>query len=283
MDKLKVDSAVLSNTLACNQNKNIADTELIGWALEFENEWIPDEDDITMRLMALEKAPTDNVARQKSSFMRNCLVCFAVDNEAGPFRLLAKDFSHVQILVTGMGSENAQKSISLALNTIKPDLVITSGFAGGLDPELMPETNVYFAPTDFPLTRRFIKAGAQAATIASVPKVICFSNEKHALWKKTGIQVTDMESDAIHQVCQSFHVPCATLRVISDAANEDLPLDFNQVMDQNHQISIPRLFLALIKYPHSLPRLIRFHRRIQSAAKKLGCCLHSILSNQDSD
>jgi len=202
-----------------------------------------------------------------------------VENESGPFRSLARNNSHIHILVTGMGKENAQKQILSTLRNHKPDYVITSGFAGGLDPGLAPETIVFSATPDFPLSDRIRIAGASSVKFLTVSRVICTVSEKRALWEKTGIQATDMESEAIHEICEKFHIPCATVRIISDTANEDLPLDFNRVMDRQCRISIARLAFALTRKPQNLPKLLRFHRRIQSVSNKLAHFLMTILDH----
>ena len=61
-----------------------------------------------------------------------CLVCFAVTQEKRYFRAP----SHAQVLVTGMGSKATAKALTKALETVRPDLVIAAGFAGGINPEL---------------------------------------------------------------------------------------------------------------------------------------------------
>ena len=61
------------------------------------------------------------------------LVCFAVKEEAGSLGRLKKSDSW-KMLITGMGQANAAAAISKALSQFKPRLVITAGFAGGLNP-----------------------------------------------------------------------------------------------------------------------------------------------------
>ena len=64
------------------------------------------------------------------------LVCFAVQQEAKPFQQLARGKPDAQVLLTGMGSRNAEAAIRAALKDVRPSRVYTCGFAGGLNPEL---------------------------------------------------------------------------------------------------------------------------------------------------
>ncbi|MCX6896725.1 MAG: hypothetical protein NTZ16_14790, partial [Verrucomicrobia bacterium] len=64
------------------------------------------------------------------------LVCFAVKEEAAVFRR-TPTAARVQILLVGMGQATAAQSIRAALAASRPALVITSGFAGGLNPQLI--------------------------------------------------------------------------------------------------------------------------------------------------
>jgi hypothetical protein len=51
------------------------------------------------------------------------------------------------ILITGIGRQNAEKSVREFLATHSPELVLTCGFAGGLNPDLKPG-DVVFELTD---------------------------------------------------------------------------------------------------------------------------------------
>ena len=64
------------------------------------------------------------------------LVCFAVPQEAKPFRAIAEQRADIRVVVTGMGRGNAQRAAREALKQFEPRRVVTSGFAGALDPEL---------------------------------------------------------------------------------------------------------------------------------------------------
>ena len=68
------------------------------------------------------------------------LVCFALKEEAAPFRKMAAGTAAAataaSILITGIGRRNAEKSVREFLATNSPELVLTCGFAGGLNPDL---------------------------------------------------------------------------------------------------------------------------------------------------
>jgi hypothetical protein len=59
------------------------------------------------------------------------------------------------------------------------------------------------------------------------------------------------------------------VRVISDAAGEDLPLDFGALMTPDQQIDVSRLMGVLARSPGKIIRLIRFSRLLGKASAKL--------------
>jgi adenosylhomocysteine nucleosidase len=204
------------------------------------------------------------------------LVCFAVKEEAAPFRKSVEKWPRVGILVTGMGQRNAERAIREALAVVKPELVLTCGFAGGLNPELRPNQIVFSAP-DGTIEARLLSAGGAPARFHCSPGVAATAKAKQLLRKTTGADAVEMESGIIQQICARENVPCAIVRVILDAAGQDLPLDFNQVMTRKQDISFFKLALALVKAPQKIPALIRFQRQAQSAAETLADFLGRVL------
>jgi hypothetical protein len=59
------------------------------------------------------------------------------------------------------------------------------------------------------------------------------------------------------------------VRVILDTANEDLPLDFNQLMTADQKMSYGKLALALAKSPGKVGALLRLRQQTEAAAGKL--------------
>jgi adenosylhomocysteine nucleosidase len=93
--------------------------------------------------------------------------------------------------------------------------------------------------------------------------------DKAGLRKSTGADAVEMESGIIRKVCRAAGIPSATVRVISDAANEDLPLDFNAVLTRDYRINYVRLGWTVATHPWKIPALLRFQKQTSGAAEKL--------------
>src|SRR5262249_27593009 len=153
-------------------------------------------------------------------------VCFALPGEANPFRKRALKSSAVRVLVTGMGRRNTEQTLTAALQESRPAFVLTCGLAGALDPALALNTGL-FETTDVALQARLRSAGLRSARFHCADRIAVTATEKTKLRRETGADAVEMESGCIHRLCRQHGVRCATVRVISDTANEDLPLDFN--------------------------------------------------------
>jgi len=206
------------------------------------------------------------------------LITFAVAEEARPFQNLVGPRSDMRILLTGIGQRNAERAIRGALAQELPKLVLTCGFAGGLNPELATGT-VVFCSDDSSLSTALQAAGARPVKFHCAEKVVATAGEKRALWQSTGADAVEMESGVIRRICREHNIPGATVRVISDAADEDLPFDFNRLMDAGQNLSYGKLALALLKSPGKIGPLIKLQKQTLAAAEKLAGVLARIISN----
>jgi len=247
------------------------------------------------------------------------LICFALKEEAAPFRKIAAGKTGITILLTGIGRQNAEKSLREFLNSCRsrgnktqikkeletphvvsyePDLVLTCGFAGGLNPDLKlgdvvfelsnrrdefhesqteKETGDLIGDSwNSSLREKLIAAGAKPAKIVCTDRIATTVAEKKTLRAETGMDAVEMESAAIHAVCAERGIPCATVRVISDTANEDLPLDFNALSKPDKNLDFWKLFLAIAKSPGKIPKLMQLQKKTQFAAEQLADVLAKI-------
>lgn len=217
-------------------------------------------------------AKRSNPPRMKSEF----LVCFAVVQEARFFNA-AKDLPGLKALVTGMGAANASRAIERALEPSRPGWVLTSGFAGGLNPDLPVGAVVYDPEGAAPFAAVLSKLGARPASFHACSKIITSAREKRLLREQTGADAVEMESHVFRAICKQKGIPCATIRVISDSAGEDLPLDFNQLLTPRSTISYPKLLWTLACRPNCVPALMRFHQATKGAACELGRVLDGLV------
>src|SRR5437868_3359694 len=202
--------------------------------------------------------------------MNSTLVCFAVKQEAHYFQQVAGGRENVRILITGMGRRKSAIALRAELKRLHPSLMITAGFAGGLKSDLSAGTVLFAADPDTRLESRLLAAGARPARFLCVNRVAATAHEKMALRESSGADAVEMESESLREICRSEKIPSATVRVVLDTVDEDLPLDFNSLMDDEDQLSWAKLMWALLKSPAKVKELIRLQKQSAIAANKLG-------------
>jgi adenosylhomocysteine nucleosidase len=225
------------------------------------------------------------------------LICFALKEEAALFRKIAADKPDVAIIVTGVGRKNAEKSLREFLATHSPELVLTCGFAGGLNPDLklgevvFETANAPLAPSLSPpggervsartgegLFSKLSAAGAKPAKFFCADRIATAVAEKKKMRAETGADAVEMESEAIHAVCRERGIPCATVRVISDTAGEDLPLDFNALAKPDMNLDYGKLAWAIAKSPGKIGALLKLQKQTRFAAERLAEVLARIIA-----
>jgi adenosylhomocysteine nucleosidase len=179
-----------------------------------------------------------------------------------------------------MGPENARHAAKEALNDTPAKLAITCGFAGGLDPRHPVGTILFQADAAFPSPAALIESGAMPGSILTLDRVL-ITREDKARCRQNNLtaDAVDMESGILRACCAAAGVPSATVRVISDAAEEDLPLDFNSLMDETCRLSPARLAAAIATAPWTIPRLIQFGAQTAEAAQILARAVWRIVGS----
>ena len=220
------------------------------------------------------------------------LVCFALKEEAGPFQKIAAGKPDIVVRIVGIGRENAQKSVRDFLKVNSAELVLTCGFAGGLDPELKlgdvvfdpqgsdqqsnPGKQKASAWADW--QRRLVGTGAKPAKFLCVDHIATTAAEKKKLRAATGADAVEMESAAIQAVCRERGIPCVTVRVISDTAEEDLPLDFNALAKPDKSLDLAKLAWTVARSPGKIGALLELQKKTSLAARQLAGVLEKVIS-----
>src|SRR5271154_1740155 len=105
------------------------------------------------------------------------------------------------------------------------DGIVSTGFCGALDPALkVGDIVVSGDPVASP--RPFVRG-----EILSMDRVAVTAAEKRGLRQQTGAVAIEMESAAVAAKARERGVPFRCIKVVSDTAAEDMPLDFNLYRD----------------------------------------------------
>ncbi len=161
--------------------------------------------------------------------------------------------------VAGAGSEPAGRATRLLIDGHRPRLILSPGFAGGLNPALTRGTVVYprrsitrsgGPPIAVVATGQgSVTAAAGDATssdslaIVSVDTVMTTAAAKRELAVSTGASLVDMETYAVATAARAAGLPCVSIRVISDDASQDLPKEIAALVQP--QSGMRRLGAAL--------------------------------------
>jgi adenosylhomocysteine nucleosidase len=157
-------------------------------------------------------------------------------------------------------------------------LVLTCGFAGGLNPDLKIGDVVFqMGQRQSPIENQLLAAGAKPAKFFCADRIATTVAEKKVLREQTGADVVEMESEAIQAVCAERGIPCATVRVISDTAHEDLPLDFNALAKPDRSLDFGKLALAIAKSPGKIGALMALQKKTSFAARQLAAVLEKLI------
>jgi adenosylhomocysteine nucleosidase len=136
------------------------------------------------------------------------------------------------------------------------DGVMSIGFCGALDPALHIGDIVIEGETP---------------KILSVDRVAVTAQEKSRLREITGAAVIEMESAAVAEKAREWGVQFRCIRVVSDTAGENMPLDFNCYRDADGRFQRGRIALAALGRPFTvIPALLRLEFNCRRAAESLG-------------
>ena len=144
--------------------------------------------------------------------------------------------------------------------------IISTGYCGALDPELRVTDIVVGEDARVRSERRFTKGA-----VATRDRVAITAAEKRALREETGAIAVDMEAAAVQDRAKELGVPYACVRVVSDTAEENLPLDFNRYRRPDGRFSRTAIALVAMARPFSvMPALLEFDRQCKLASLALG-------------
>jgi adenosylhomocysteine nucleosidase len=180
------------------------------------------------------------------------------------------------LVADGAGSALARHAAETALGHVAPLVVVSTGLCGALRAGLRVG--------DIVCAGEIVRADGTAAACAmaeaaapvrllTLDRVIVTVGEKRRLAASSGAGVVEMEAAGVAEAARAAGVEFYCLRVVSDTADEGLPLDFNSYRDRAGRFSRGRVAAACLGRPWVIPALLRFDARCREAGEKLGAYL----------
>ncbi|MEO7165915.1 MAG: hypothetical protein ABI787_10210 [Spartobacteria bacterium] len=212
-------------------------------------------------------------------------VTFALPSESRDFqRRIGEDGGRIAILHTGVGEKISRQRIEPFLDSHSFACVISSGFAGGVDPSL--GVGDLLLAENFSDPALLARAGelliCRVAKLATVDRILESVAERAAFARQHKAAAVDMETQWIAEACASRKIPFLSLRVISDTAAAPFPAPPQVLFDLERQRTSPtRLLGYLLRHPSGIVRLIRFARQVGNARAKLATALEIVLRELD--
>lgn len=209
-------------------------------------------------------------------------ISFAVPHESRDFlRIVGNKRDRIALLHTGVGAAICRQRIEPFLAAQKFEFLLSSGFAGGVDPSLgVGDLLLAENYSDPELLRRAETIlVARTARLVSVDRVVAGAAERAAFAAAHQAEAVDMETETIAEACAAQKLPMISLRAISDTTAAPFPAPPSILFDPARQhTDALRLGSFLLRHPPAIPRLIRFSRQIALARANLAAALCEFLA-----
>ncbi len=168
-----------------------------------------------------------------------------------------------RLIANGAGPGSVQRALSREMDVSG---IISTGLAGAIDPALKLGDIVVSGEIAFSTGKPFVRG-----TIHSVDRVAVTAADKQEVRSAHHAAIVEMESAAVASKAAEWGTAFGAIRVVSDTAAEDLPMDFNKYRDRSGNFSRTGIALAAMARPFTvMPRLLAFDRNCRQAADVLG-------------
>lgn len=180
-------------------------------------------------------------------------------------RLQRRAGDRLHLITTGIGVENVERSLHAHLQAKRAEAVLGIGLAGALSPvlrvgdlvigqEVWGPSRLTSSPELLSLAREARLEGnaIYPGTVITVNEPVRWAGAKQRLAStmvERPVACVDMESWAIARFCAGLQIPFLIVRAISDAFDEELPLDFNRYRRSDGRLDLPGIVGAALIHP----------------------------------
>lgn len=198
------------------------------------------------------------------------------------------------VVQSGMGFDNAAKVTEALIRDDRPDLLISTGFCGGIAAELkagdvvvakqiliaerecFEEVPVLLSPAGQTFVARQTAEGNRVfgGAFVSTPVLRAKQNLAAKLPGYYACPVVEMESGAIAIVAAENNIPLLAIRSVSDSAAEELGFSLDEFCGPDlHRVRPYKVLLTLLRKPWIVPQLVRLAISSRKAADGLTVAL----------
>jgi adenosylhomocysteine nucleosidase len=180
------------------------------------------------------------------------------------------------MVANGPGPVLAAQAAAVALQRCRPEAVVSTGYCGALDRQLVAGELFVAVRVDSDdasfagaVPAAAGRRGWKTGTLASFDRVIGVA-EKSRL-RETGAAAVDMEAGAVALAAKRAGVKFYCIRAVLDRAEEEFDLDFNALRGADGRFSRLKILKAALAKPLArFPELLRIERRGRKASRALG-------------
>ena len=184
----------------------------------------------------------------------------------------------VRAVLTGMGQDHALRAAQKFLAE-KPEICVSTGLAGALRAGYRPGDIVaarlvgevgepVAVASHRELLSTAVDCGARRIErLATSRALVTRTEQKRKLANEA--EAVEMESYTILAEAARHGVPGIAIRAVSDAADFDLPLDFERATDSRGQIRVGGIASQLLRRPSAVPSLFKLASDCRLASRRL--------------
>jgi adenosylhomocysteine nucleosidase len=213
---------------------------------EFRRRMTPDEQDgapqevppcDVLVAMALSVESTSFVDRLERGDSLRCASFVEHSGTLAPQRVV--------VIETGVGREAAARAVDDAIAVHQPAWVVSAGFAAGLRDELrrgqmlmadrVADVRGGELSVGFSIDPAVVAANPalHVGRLVTVDAIVRTTKEKRLLAEQHDALACDMESAAVAEVCRLRQTRFLSVRVISDAVDDELPREIERLLAQD--------------------------------------------------
>jgi len=189
-----------------------------------------------------------------------------------------------RLRLCGLGGDNARRA-AITLADSGATALLSWGSAGGLDPQLptgaliLPRIVLTADGRRFPVSANWRaklhdlisrQMAAEAGNLVQSPQPVATTQQKQALFARTGAIAVDTESAAIAEVAALRKLPFVAIRAVLDPASRALPPSALAAVDSSGRLRVRQLVRGLLHHPKDLPAVVRLQSDLRHACATLG-------------